>query len=228
MSRITTANRVLHHRSKILVLVTAFIFLFGLAIALTQSVAAANQSMPIFKRVPLQFIAALGDPGASSGSGAESWGIWRKDPGPRGVWLKDYKKLIAAGGVAPAKWTFDNNDWWVEENGLIMEHPEFPLPPGKYMVTGDRETIAMLTIHADDENGVRRWELGNDANLYDVTHLGCRSARYTPAGEVNSCSPAKADRGEYPIRPGAIMPAVEGCKKLDYTVLFIVAVAVDN
>lgn len=211
-----------------LTLLAGLIVMLAVGTTLMQTVAAASQSTTIFKRVPLQFIAALGDPEASSGSGAESWGIWRKDPGPRGVKLKDYEKLAAAGGVAPAKWAFDKNDWWVEENGLIMEQPEFPLPPGKYMVTGDREAIAMLTIHADDENGVRRWELGNDANLYDVTHLGCRSARYTPADGINSCSPAKADRGEYPIRPGAIMPIVEGCKKLDYTVLFIVAVAVDN
>ena len=36
-----------------------------------------------FKRIPTQFIAALGDPGATFGNGAQSWGLWRRDPGPR-------------------------------------------------------------------------------------------------------------------------------------------------
>ncbi|MFO0701061.1 MAG: hypothetical protein U0236_17705 [Nitrospira sp.] len=29
-------------------------------------------------------------------------------------------------------------------------------------------------------HGDRRWELDQGATLYDVTHLACRSARYTP------------------------------------------------
>jgi hypothetical protein len=37
-------------------------------------------------------------------------------------------------------------DWWLEEHGLIMEKPDFPLPVGKYMVTGDREVTTELTI----------------------------------------------------------------------------------
>src|SRR5688572_2433620 len=72
-----------------------------------------------FKRIPLQFIAALGDPAASSGSGAQDWGIWRIDPGPRGVRLESFERLQAAGGVAPAKWQFNAKDWWLEEHGLI-------------------------------------------------------------------------------------------------------------
>ena len=46
-----------------------------------------------FKQVETQFIAALGDPKASSGTGAEQWGIWRIDPGPRGVRLHNFKQL---------------------------------------------------------------------------------------------------------------------------------------
>ena len=42
-----------------------------------------------FKPIPTQYIAALGDPGASSGIGADTWGLWRLDPGPRGVRLTD-------------------------------------------------------------------------------------------------------------------------------------------
>jgi hypothetical protein len=181
--------------------------------------------------VPTQFIAALGDPTARSGSGAQTWGLWRQDPGPRGVWLNNFEQqLVAAGGVAPASWKFDATDWWLEENGLIMEQPEFPLPPGKYMVTGGRKTVAMLTVYPQDEQGTQRWELGNDATLYDVTHLPCRSARYTPAvgAELNACTPASARRSDFPVTPGGPMPLVAGCLKQDYAVLFIVAEAIDN
>jgi hypothetical protein len=55
-----------------------------------------------FQRVPMQYIAALGAEDATSGSGAQAWGLWRVDPGPRGVRLKDYDKLQSEGGRAPA------------------------------------------------------------------------------------------------------------------------------
>jgi len=184
-----------------------------------------------FKSVRTQYIAALGDPTASSGTGAQTWGLWRVDPGPRGVWLNNFEpQLVVSGGVAPANWKFDDNDWWLDENGLIMEQPEFSVPAGKYIVTGDRATMAMLTIHPMDEKGNQRWELGNGATLYDVTHLPCRSARYTPVAgnDAAVCSPANAKSGDFPVTPGGPMPAVEGCHKLDYAVLFIVAEAVDN
>ena len=193
-----------------------------------QSASASNDSKTLFKRVPTQYIAALGDPAARSGTGAETWGLWTLDPGPRGVKLKHYEKLKAAGGIAPANWTFDNSDWWLEENGLIMEAPDFPLPPGKYLVTGNREARAVLTIHPADDSGSRRWELNENATLHDVTHLGCRSARYTPADGGNSCSPALAPRSAFKVRAGAPMPAVEGCNKQDYLVLIVFGVAVDN
>jgi hypothetical protein len=82
-----------------------------------------------YTRIPTQYIAALGDPGSKSGSGAEAWGLWTVDPGPRGVRLRNYGALKAAGGLAPAKWRFDDSDWWLEENGSIMEQPSFPIPP---------------------------------------------------------------------------------------------------
>lgn len=193
-----------------------------------QPAAANGDGQTTFKSVPTQFIAALGDPDASSGSGAENWGLWRKDPGPRGVWLNNYGQLKAAGGVAPAQWKFDLTDWWLDENGLIMEKPAFSIPAGKYIVTGDREAVSMLTIHPADENGVKRWELNRGAKLYDVTHLPCRSARYTPAGADNSCSPANAPRHAFKVTPGAPMPPVPGCNKRDYAVLFIIAEAESN
>jgi hypothetical protein len=34
---------------------------------------------------------------------AEQWGLWRDDPGPRGVFLKDYDRRLGANdNVAPA------------------------------------------------------------------------------------------------------------------------------
>ena len=62
-----------------------------------------------------------------------------------------------------------------------MENPDFPVPAGKYIVTGNREVVTMLTVHPIDKDGTARWELEDGAKLYDVTHLACRSARYTPA-----------------------------------------------
>jgi hypothetical protein len=191
------------------------------------SPARAEQQVKL-ERVQTQFIAALGDPAASSGDGAQGWGIWRVDPGPRGVRLGSYPKLEAAGGVAPAEWTFDRDDWWLEEHGLIMEKPEFPLAPGKYLVTGDRDVTTLLTVHPMDGAGNQRWELDGGATLYDVTHLPCRSARYTPATSGGTCSPAGARQEEFSVTPGAPMPPVEGCSKQDYAVLFVIAVGVED
>ncbi|HUK33349.1 MAG TPA: hypothetical protein VLV86_05540 [Vicinamibacterales bacterium] len=174
-----------------------------------------------FRRIEPQYIAALGDPGATSGSGAQSWGLWNQDPGPRGCKLDRYDQLKAAGGVAPSQWKFDAADWWLEEHGLIMEKPTFPLPPGKYLVTGDRTVTSVLTIQPKDKDGNQRWELADGATLYDVTHLGCRSARYTPE-TANSCSPASAPTTGFPVYPGAAMPVVKGCHKQDYAVLIVV------
>ena len=196
--------------------------------AFGHSAYAISDDQTKFKRVPTQFIAALGDPDASAGNGAQSWGLWRLDPGPRGVWLDNYEQLKAAGNVAPAKWKFDSSDWWVEEHGLIMEKPDFPVPPGKYMVTGNREVVTVLTVHPMDNDGAQRWELGDGAKLYDVTHLPCRSARYTPATSDGSCSPAKAHKSAFPVSPGGLMPPVDGCNKQDYAVLFVIGVAVEN
>lgn len=196
--------------------------------ALGQRAHAAGQEQTKFKRVSPQYIAALGDPHATAGSGAEAWGLWPIDPGPRGVKLDNYARLRAAGDMAPAQWKFDSTDWWLEENGLIMERPEFPLPPGKYLVTGYRKVTTVLTVHPKDKDGAQRWELGDGANIYDVTHLKCRSARYTPGTTQNSCAPSQAPRASFPVPPGAAMPPVEGCHKQDYVVLIVIGVAAEN
>jgi len=187
---------------------------------------AADDSPQKFRRVPTQFIAALGDPTASSGTGAEHWGVWRVDPGPRGVWLNRFADLEAEDGLAPAGWQQDPSDWWLDENGLIMEKPDFPLPPGKYVVTGEREAVTILTVEESDANGARRWSLDDDVPLFDVTHLPCRSARYTPGSGPVACSPANISQSLFPREPGSIMPDIEGCERQDYAVLFIIGVAV--
>ena len=129
---------------------------------------------------------------------------------------------MKATGVAPSQWKFDAADWWLEEHGLIMEKPTFPLPPGKYLVTGDRTVTTVLTIQPKDKDGNQRWELADGATLYDVTHLGCRSARYTPEASRDSCSPANVRTTGFPVNPGGAMPVVNGCRKQDYTVLIVV------
>ncbi len=193
-----------------------------LAASLLQPVHASGADLTKFKRIEPQYIAALGDAGATSGNGAQLWGFWSQDPGPRGCKLDRYDQLKAAGGVAPSQWKFDAADWWLEEHGLIMEKPNFPLPAGKYLVTGDREVTAVLTIQPKDKDGNQRWQLGDGATLYDVTHLGCRSARYTPATNQGSCSPSNVRAMRFPVTPEAAMPVVNGCHKQDYAVLIVV------
>jgi hypothetical protein len=195
-----------------------------LLLSLLPSVHAAGAETPTFREVPTRYIAALGEPDASSGFNAQAWGLWGLDPGPRGVRLKNFERqLLSNGGVAPAQWQFDGSDWWLEEYGRLMETPEFPMPPGKYIVTGGRETVAVLTIHPKDDLGRQRWQLGNGATLHDVTHLQCRSARYTPTSGADACSPANVGSGIFPVRPGETMPDVEGCRKQEYAVLFVIA-----
>ena len=179
-----------------------------------------------FQRVPTQYIAALGDNSANSGTGAQTWGLWPLDPGPRGVALNNFGRLKDAGGVAPAGWKFDATDWWLEEHGLIMEAPDFPLAARKYVVTGDREVTAVLTIHPPDKNGDMRWELDKGASMHDVTHLGCRAARSRPAAGDGSCSPTHVQKTGFPVTPGAAMPVVKGCRQQDYSVLIVVGVGV--
>jgi hypothetical protein len=199
-----------------------------MVIGLGTAVHGAGTDLTKFTRIPGQYIAALGEPAATSGSGAQQWGLWRLDPGPRGVPLVRYERLQQVGGAAPAGWKFDPREWWLEEHGLIMEKPTFPLAPGRYLVTGGREVTTVLTIHRPDTGGNQRWELADNAKLYDVTHLACRSARYTPAGGENSCSPGSAPKAAFQVAPGQPMPAVQGCSKQDYAVLIVIGIATDD
>jgi len=175
-----------------------------------------------FKRIPTQFIAALADPDANSGDDAGTWGIWVEDPGKTGVWLSLYPVLKAAGGYAPGNWLFDENDWWVDENSLLMHAPDFDLPAGEYLVTGEREVTTVLTVYPEADDGTQKWALADDASLFDVTHMPCRSARYTPLEGGQGCSPANADLSDWRVAPGSEMPAIPGCHKQDYAVLIVI------
>jgi len=203
-------------------------------ISAATAASAADAAKPQFKRLsPIQFIAAIGDPQATSGTGAEKWGLWREDPGPRGVYLRDYeKKLASKGGRAPAGWSMDPSNFYVEEHGLIMEVPApLPLqkverdgermrvvaPEKRYIVTGDRDVTAVLTVRDDG-----RWELSK-GTLYDVTHLPCRTGVYTPTA-AGSCKPLESMQSKFPVKPGALMPTFDGCNTADWAVLFVVGV----
>jgi hypothetical protein len=147
---------------------------------------ASSADLPKFRRIEPQFIAALGDPAATSGNGAQSWGFWNQDPGPRACRLDHYPQLKAT-GVAPAQWKFDASDWWLEEHGLIMEKPTFPLPAGKYLVTGDRDVTTVLTVHPKDRMGF--W--GNN-RLFAF-----QQRQASAVGEIR-----KIPAGRLPSRPG--------------------------
>src|ERR1700731_4529480 len=151
-----------------------------LAAGLQQPGHASGVDLSKCKRIEPQYIAALGDPGATSGNGAQSWGLWSQDPGPRGCKLDRYDQLKAAGGVAPSQWKFDAADWWLEEHGLIMEKPTFPLPPGKYLVTGDRKVTTVLTIQPKDKDGNPRRERLPQAGLRGSHRRG--TARHSLSG----------------------------------------------
>ena len=79
------------------------------------------------------------------------------------------------------------------------------------MVTGDREVTTTLTVSEKDASGAQKWSLGK-GKLYDVTHLPCRSARYTPGG--GSCQPTNDLELQFPVRPGALQVLGSGlCPK---------------
>ena len=91
---------------------------------------------------------------------------------------------------------------------------------GVLSIAVGREVTSVLTVHPD-----QRWELAGGAKLYDVTHLPCRAARYTPAAGGGDGSPATARASDFPVTPGGPMPPVAGCDKQDYAVVFVTGVA---
>ena len=200
-----------------------FLTVIGFVLFSIQTFAWAENYNERFKPItPAHYIAVLASDDANSGNNAETWGYWPLDPGPRGVKLDNYPNLLAHNGIAPSKWQFDSSAWWLEENGLIMEAPQFPMQPGEYLVTGGREVLSALIVHPADENGNQKWELEHGATIHDVTHLGCRSAVYTPASTEQMCTPENAPQEAFRVAAGAPMPPVEGCHKQDYAVLVVI------
>ncbi len=177
-----------------------------------------------FRRVRSQYIAALGPVDATEGDNAHTWGHWPEDPGPIGVRLRDFDKLAANGGIGPKGWQFNEDDWWLDENGLLMMAPNFPMPSGRFLVTNAIKNVALLTVAAPDADGRQSWQLSNGRTLDDVTHKKCRSARYRPASEGADCSPANAQQSAFPLQPDQDPPAVADCDRLVYSVPIIFAV----
>ena len=203
-------------------------WLFGGLSALGMLVAPPAFAQKKFRRVRTQYIASLAPPDATSGTGAETWGIWRVDPGPIGVWLRFYQLLKKAGNIAPAGWRFDIDDWWLDENGLIMRAPDFPISPGQYYVTNGEDQIALLTIEAPDKDGKQAWSLSDGKTIKDVTHGPCRSARYTPIGASGTCTPEKANVSDFPLQPGEEVPPIELCNRQIYAVLIVFGFPVES
>jgi len=197
---------------------------FGASLLAVSFLAAAlpAQAEATFEPIATQYIAALGDAQATSGQDAQTWGLWAIDPGPRGIAIGDYADLVAHAYIAPAGWTFDPNAWWLEEHGLIMEAPIFPLPAGQYVVTGGRAITSVLTVQAPDATGKQSWSLADGASIYDVTHFGCRAARYAHTSTGQACTPDHAPLSAFPMSPSTVMPTVQGCSKQDYQVLIVV------
>lgn len=181
------------------------------------------------RKTELKFIAA--DPGlmngdASEGGGATKWGIWESDPGQSALELSRLADLEAHEGSPPVDWKFDPEDWWLEEYGRLMPSPTIPIPNGKYLLpwlngkNSGRPVI--LTIEGD------RWFLDkrSGASLKHVTHLPCRSARYSRVAKDASPSAARSD--DFPVRPGCKMPSIDGYEQVDYAVLFVEGLGRNN
>jgi hypothetical protein len=135
--------------------------------------------------------------------------------------LRFYKLLQKAGNIAPAGWRFNIDDWWLDENGLIMKAPDFPMPAGKYYVTNGEEHISLLTVDPPDATGKQAWSLSDNKTIANVTHGPCRSTRYTPENGSGTCSPVNANQNVFPLKLGEDPPPVQGCKRKKYAVLIV-------
>jgi hypothetical protein len=169
------------------------------------------------------YIAALADPSASEGTGAENWGLWRTDPGPIGVRLPYFDAMMEAGGYGPTGWQLDLNDWWLDENGILMKAPDFPMPPSQFYVTNGEGSYSLLTVEQPDEAGRQAWRLSR-LTIADVTHGPCRAGRYRPTAGQGSCTPASVSDDQFPLPLGAEPPTVENCDMVEYEVLIIFGV----
>jgi hypothetical protein len=227
--RICTASIIVEELEMIAkIRTTALLFRFAMVAGIALITGVSAQAEATFQPVATQYIAALGDPQRPAGDDAQTWGIWSTDPGPRSIGIGDYAGLLANSNLAPAGWTFDPTAWWLEEHGRIMETPSFPLPAGQYVVTGGRAVTSLLTVQAPDAAGKQAWSLADGATIHDVTHFGCRAARYSKTSTGEACTPDHAPTTAFPMSPGTVMPPVQGCSKQDYQVLIVVGMMVDG
>ena len=63
------------------------------------------------------------------------WGIWREDPGPRGVHITDWSLLEMMGGLAPSGWTFDSKVTMILVIMMMMDDYNVDLRTGGWRNT---------------------------------------------------------------------------------------------
>ncbi|XDZ65665.1 hypothetical protein AB8880_12195 [Alphaproteobacteria bacterium LSUCC0684] len=109
-----------------------------------------------------------------------------------------------------------------------MKAPDFPISPGKYLVTNGEDHASLLTIEQPDKDGKQKWSLSDGKTIGNVTHGPCRSARYTPIGESGTCTPENADLSAFPLKPGEQLPPVSLCNRKIYSVLIVFGFPVEG
>lgn len=77
------------------------------------------------------------DPQSKEGKGVEKWGVWERDPGPRGISFDQFAQFVDGGKKeAEAGWPIDTEEFWLKEHGVWIETPRYDLEPRRYLVTG--------------------------------------------------------------------------------------------
>lgn len=171
------------------------------------------------------FILAKGSGDDSTGDNADAWHVYRTDPEPTGISLRN---VGDAANHAAADW-FDPNSWWLQEAGLLLVPPEplmlsgsnrDPVAQGEaatqvYRVRAMDESTGTLTVHADG-----RWELSHNT-LEGVTDSNGLLSHYSPADIASTCTPSSLQWDRFPLLPGEPLPSVPGCMKADYRILVV-------
>ena len=109
--------------------------------------------------------------------GAKNWGVWERDPGPRGIPFDQFSTFASSTTshteLAPAGWEINSKDFWLEEHGIWMETPlPSNLQPGQHLVTGGRSRTSVLTIYPTGNKGEKRWSLdGGVSHIYHAVAL---------------------------------------------------------
>ena len=83
-----------------------------------------------------------------------------------------------------------------------MEKPDFPLPPGRYVVTGGRETTTVLTVAEDGD----AWELADGAKLHD--DASALQVRGLSTHRGDGCVPRQRKPSRFPCHTRGSMPDI--------------------